>query len=35
MVFKINIAEKSGKTYHLELESEDLMGKELHNKLKT
>ncbi|MCK9595855.1 eS6 family ribosomal protein [Candidatus Pacearchaeota archaeon] len=33
MVFKINIAEKSGKTYHLELESEELMGKELHNKV--
>ncbi len=33
MVFKINIAEKNGKTYHLELESEELMGKELHNKI--
>ncbi|MDD5012410.1 MAG: S6e family ribosomal protein [Candidatus Nanoarchaeia archaeon] len=33
MVFKINIAEKNGKTYHLELESEELMGKELHDKL--
>ena len=30
MVFKINIAEKSGKTYKLELESEELHGKELH-----
>ena len=33
MVFKINIAEKNGKTYHLELESEELNGKELHDKL--
>lgn len=33
MVFKINIAEKNGKTYHLETESEELMGKELHNKV--
>lgn len=32
-MFKINIAEKNGKTYHLEFESEDLMGKELHDKL--
>jgi ribosomal protein S6E (S10) len=33
MPFKINIAEKTGKTYHLELESEDLAGKELHDKI--
>jgi len=33
MPFKINIADKSGKTFKLELESEDLMGKELHDKL--
>ena len=33
MVFKINIAEKNGKTYHLEAESEELMGKELNNKI--
>jgi small subunit ribosomal protein S6e len=32
-MFKINISEKNGKTYHLESESEDLMGKELHNKI--
>ncbi len=33
MPFKINISEKSGKTYHLESESEELMEKELHNKI--
>lgn len=33
MTFKINISEKSGKTYHLESESEELIGKELHNKV--
>jgi len=33
MPFKINIAEKSGKTFKLELESESLLGKELHNKI--
>ena len=33
MPFKINIAEKNGKTYHLELESEELSGKELHDKI--
>jgi small subunit ribosomal protein S6e len=33
MVFKINIAEKNGKTFHLESDSEELMGKELHNKI--
>ena len=32
-MFKVNIAEKNGKTYHLELDSEELMGKELHNKI--
>jgi len=32
-MFKINIAEKNGKTYHLELESEELIGKELHDKI--
>ena len=31
MVFKINISDKSGKTYKLELESEDLIGKSLHD----
>ena len=34
MPFKINIAEKSGKTYKLELESEELLGKELKFELK-
>jgi len=34
MVFKINISDKSGKTYKLELESEDLIGKSLHDKIK-
>ena len=33
MVFKINISEKSGKTYKLELESEELIGKELNEKI--
>jgi small subunit ribosomal protein S6e len=32
-MFKINISEKSGKTYHLELESEELLEKELHDKI--
>ena len=32
-MFKINISEKNGKTYHLESESEELMGKELHEKI--
>jgi small subunit ribosomal protein S6e len=31
-MFKINISEK-GKTYHLELENEDLHGKKLHDKI--
>ena len=33
MAFKINISNKEGKTYKLELESEELNGKELHNKI--
>lgn len=33
MVFKINIAEKNGKTFHLESDSEEFVGKELHNKI--
>ena len=33
MVFKINISEKSGKTYNVELESEGLVGKILHDKI--
>ena len=33
MVFKINISEKSGKTYKLETEAEEIVGKELHNKI--
>jgi len=32
-MFKINIAEKTGKTYKLELESEELIGKKLHDKI--
>lgn len=32
-MFKVNISEKSGKTFHLETESEELIGKELHSKL--
>jgi len=32
-MFKINIAEKSGKTYKLELETEGFLGKELHSKI--
>lgn len=31
-MFKINISEK-GKTYHLELESEEIQGKKLHDKV--
>src|SRR3990172_2776450 len=31
MAFKINISEKSGKTYKVESETEELLGKELHN----
>jgi len=33
MSFKINISEKSGKTFHLELDSEEFIGKELHDKI--
>ena len=33
MVFKINISEKTGNTYKLELEGEELIGKELHDKI--
>jgi len=33
MVFKINISNKDGKTYKLELESEELIGKQLHDKI--
>ena len=33
MPFKINISEKSGKTYHLESENEELIGKSLHDKI--
>jgi small subunit ribosomal protein S6e len=32
-MFKINIADKSGKTYKLELETEEFLGKELHDKI--
>ncbi len=34
MPFKINISSKDGKTYKLELESEELVGKELGQKIK-
>jgi small subunit ribosomal protein S6e len=33
MVFKINISEKDGKTYHLESEAEEISGKSLHDKI--
>ena len=33
MAFKINISEKSGKTYKLEIENEELVGKVLHEKV--
>jgi len=33
MPFKINISEKSGKTYKLEMESEEMLGKELGDKI--
>lgn len=33
MPFKINISEKNGKTFHTELESEALLGKEIHDKI--
>ncbi len=32
-MFKINIAEKSGKTYKLEVEAEEIIGKSLHDKV--
>ena len=32
-MFKVNISEKSGKTYKLETESEEIVGKELHDKI--
>ena len=33
MPFKINISEKTGKTYKIEVESEELLGKELNDKI--
>ena len=33
MPFKINISDKSGKTYNLESEAEELIGKTLHDKI--
>lgn len=33
MVFKINISEKTGKTYKVESDSEAIVGKELHDKV--
>ena len=33
MAFKINISEKTGRTFHLDAESEELMGKKLHEKI--
>lgn len=33
MAFKINMSVKSGKTFHIELDSDELMGKELHDKI--
>jgi len=33
MVFKLNLSEKSGKTYHMDLESEELIGKALRDKI--
>jgi len=33
MPFKINISEKSGKTYKVELETEEILGKELKDKI--
>jgi len=32
-MFKINISNKDGKTYKLELESEELVGKQIHDKI--
>jgi small subunit ribosomal protein S6e len=34
MPFKINISEKTGKTFHLETESKEIIEKELHDKIK-
>lgn len=33
MPYKVNISEKNGKTYHLEVEAEELAGKALHDKI--
>ena len=33
MTFKINISEKTGKTYHLETEAKELIEKKLHDKV--
>jgi len=33
MVFKINISEKNGKTYKIESEAQNLVGKSLHDKI--
>lgn len=33
MAFKINISDKTGKTYKVELETENLVGKSLHDKI--
>jgi len=33
MAFKINMSEKSGKTFHIELDSDEIIGKELHDKI--
>jgi small subunit ribosomal protein S6e len=33
MAFKVNIAEKNGKTFHLESDSEEFLEKELHSKI--
>ncbi|MDD5699998.1 MAG: S6e family ribosomal protein [Candidatus Nanoarchaeia archaeon] len=33
MVFKINISEKTGKTFKLEAEAEELIGKSIHDKI--
>ncbi|MEK6819639.1 MAG: S6e family ribosomal protein, partial [Nanoarchaeota archaeon] len=34
MPLKINIAEKHGKTYHIDLESENLFGKQISDRIK-
>ena len=33
MAFKINISDKTGKTYHLEAEAEEIIGKDIHDKI--